>query len=375
MLTLVVTARRLRPYFQAYPVKVQTDVLLRKILQKCDITGQMTSWGKQWQVYVDGSSCRIGGGAGLHIVTDSGERFDYALKLRFKVTNNEEEYEPLLLGLTLARSLSATEVEVKADSQIVVGQVTGQFLTKGENLKRYLQRVGEKRDRFQYFANHQIPRGENQEAGWVTKAASGQEEVPLPDHVVAQTVDIAAVGIWVSAIEQAQYVLAEIHEGVCGNHASKRALALRIARAVYYWPNTHKDADKFARKCLKCQENAPIPHCPPAELTFVTAQWPFVQWGLDLIDPLPTGKGGVKFVIVAVDYFTKWVKAEALATITTRAITNFLWKSIICRFGIPQSFISDNGRNFDVCIIENGAWSSRSKPSIPLQDIRKPTAK
>lgn len=81
--------------------------------------------GRPWQVYVDGSSCRTGGGAGIHIVTESGEQLDYAVKLGFKVTNNEAKYEVLLSGLTIARSLGATKVEVKANSQIVVGQVNG----------------------------------------------------------------------------------------------------------------------------------------------------------------------------------------------------------------------------------------------------------
>lgn len=86
----------------------------------------------------------------MHIVLESGEELNYALKLGFKTTDNEAEYEALLAGLTIAKSLGATEVEVKHDSQVVVGQVTGQFAVKGENLKKYLQRVREERDLFQY---------------------------------------------------------------------------------------------------------------------------------------------------------------------------------------------------------------------------------
>ncbi|XP_035543613.1 uncharacterized protein LOC118347692 [Juglans regia] len=71
----------------------------------------------------------------------------------------------------------------------MVGQVTGQFLMKRENPKRYLQQVGEERDHFQYSAIHHIPRGDNQEVDGLVKAASGQEEVPLPDYVVTWTID------------------------------------------------------------------------------------------------------------------------------------------------------------------------------------------
>ena len=62
---------------------------------------------------------------------------------------------------------------------------------------------------------------------------------------------------------------------------------------------------------------------------------------------MPIGKGQVKFLLVAIDYFTKWVEAKALATITEAKIQSFLWKNIICRFGIPMTIISDNGRQFD----------------------------
>ena len=63
--------------------------------------------------------------------------------------------------------------------------------------------------------------------------------------------------------------------------------------------------------------------------------------------PLPIGKSQCKFIIVAVDYFTKWAEAEPLATITEQKIRNFLRRSIICRFGIPRALVSDNGKQFD----------------------------
>jgi transposase InsO family protein len=62
---------------------------------------------------------------------------------------------------------------------------------------------------------------------------------------------------------------------------------------------------------------------------------------------MPVRKGGWKFLVVAVDYFTKWAEAEALAAITTANIITFLWKSVVCRFGIPHAFVTDNGKHFD----------------------------
>lgn len=75
--------------------------------------------------------------------------------------------------------------------------------------------------------------------------------------------------------------------------------------------------------------------------------WPFAQWGIDFIGLLPQGKGQTKFVVVVVDYFTKWAETEALATITKKNVTNFIWRNIVCRFGVPIIIITDNGRQFD----------------------------
>ena len=147
--------------------------------------------------------------------------------------------------------------------------------------------------------------------------------------------------------KEADYVMREIHEGICGNHSGGRALAHKMIRQGYYWPTMHSDAMEFTKKCDKCQRFSFIPHRPPVELTTIRSPWPFAQWGVDIIGPLPTGKGGLKFAIVAVDYFTKWVEAEPLAIVTERKTTNFIWRSIVCRFGIPYTIVTDNGRQFD----------------------------
>ncbi|XP_030970091.1 uncharacterized protein K02A2.6-like [Quercus lobata] len=79
----------------------------------------------------------------------------------------------------------------------------------------------------------------------------------------------------------------------------------------------------------------------------MTAPWPFAQWGLDIMGPFPTAVRQLKFLVVGIDYFTKWVEVEALATITEKNVRSFVWRCIICRFGIPRVFVSDNGRQFD----------------------------
>lgn len=79
----------------------------------------------------------------------------------------------------------------------------------------------------------------------------------------------------------------------------------------------------------------------------VIGSWPFAQWGVDLIGPFPLARVQMRHVVAAVDYFTKWVEAEPLATITKAKTSNFLWWNVICRFGIPYAIVTDNGRQFD----------------------------
>jgi hypothetical protein len=95
-----------------------------------------------------------------------------------------------------------------------------------------------------------------------------------------------------------------------------------------------------SQSCDKCQRFGNLIHSPPETLTPMTAPWPFAQWGLDIMGPFPVGQRQLKFLVVGIDYFTKWVEAEPLATITEKNVRGFVWKTIICRFGIPRVFIS-----------------------------------
>ena len=147
--------------------------------------------------------------------------------------------------------------------------------------------------------------------------------------------------------KECEYILSEVHEGICGNHSGGGSLAMKILRQGFYWPTMKGDAFKFAKACDKCQRFANYSHSPVTNLTPLASPWPFAMWGIDLIGELPTAKGGVKYAVVAVDYFTKWAEAAPLATITAGKIKSFVFNSIVCRFGVPYKLISDNGKQFD----------------------------
>ena len=79
-------------------------------------------------------------------------------------------------------------------------------------------------------------------------------------------------------------------------------------------------------------------------MTSISSPWPFVQWGIDIMGPFPLGKKQLRFLIVAIDYFTKWVEEESVTMIMEAKVTSFVWKNIIYRFEVPHVIISDNGK-------------------------------
>ena len=78
----------------------------------------------------------------------------------------------------------------------------------------------------------------------------------------------------------------------------------------------------------------------------------------------------MKFLVVGIDYFIKWVEAEPLASITQQNVKNFVWKNIMCRFGVPRVLVFDNGRQFDNALFKDfcehfGIQNHYSSPAHP----------
>lgn len=115
---------------------------------------------------------------------------------------------------------------------------------------------------------------------------------------------------------EAEYVLLEVDEEICGDHMAAKALTYKVLWQGYYWPTIFKEATEYVKKCTKCQLNSPITHQPPEELYSILSPISFVVWEIDILGMLPKVKGQVSFVIVAINYITKWVKAKPLRQIT-----------------------------------------------------------
>jgi hypothetical protein len=101
------------------------------------------------------------------------------------------------------------------------------------------------------------------------------------------------------------------------------------------------DAAELVQKCARDQKQ-------PSSLTqLIQPTWPLQRWGLDLLGPLLPAQGNLKYVVVVVEYFSKWIEAKPLATITSITVQKFFWQNIVCRFGVPKDITVDNGTQFD----------------------------
>uniref|UniRef100_A0A2N9J2Z7 Uncharacterized protein n=1 Tax=Fagus sylvatica TaxID=28930 RepID=A0A2N9J2Z7_FAGSY len=329
-----------------------------------------------------------GSGLGVVLISPEGEMLEQAVRLGFGASNNEAEYEALLHGLRAAKRLGATFLNLHCDSQLIVNQLTGEYTAKDERMMAYRDLAKDLIKNFDRVNIERVGREHNGHADSLAGLASAvapdfrrtvivevQDSPSImrsspaivcqEDQKEAAKIRRDATRYWVSRegkLYKKSYtgpyllcvhpdvvpdLLYEIHEGVCGGHTGGRSLAHRAIGQGYWWPYMQKDAAQYVRRCEKCQLFAPAIHKPASQLNPISSPWPFAQWGLDLVGPLPRATGNRQWLIVATDYFTKWVEAEPLARITDSESRKFIWKNIITRFGIPRCFISDNGTQFD----------------------------
>ncbi|XP_019197162.1 PREDICTED: uncharacterized protein LOC109191030 [Ipomoea nil] len=358
-----------------------------------------------WSLATDGSSSKKGACGGVVITSLKGFKVYYALMYQFHPTNNEAEYEAFVNGLQCARDLGAEYIRAQTDSALVVGQVLGDYEVNGERLQAYRDLAMEKLTMFRGYTVHHVLRLDNADADILSKLAQDAPEhmskiariLMIPRHSIhrLQVAPIQpAEETWIldlmeylqhgrlpddpqrarkaklraprfqvqegrlyrrsyggplmrclTSIE-ADLVMKELHSGICSTYQGGRSLAHRIMVIGYYWPSIQLDCEKLARECETCQLYARMPGRPATFYQPVMTAIPFARWGVDILGPFPQLAGRRRFVIVAIDYFSKWIEAEPLATITSQQCARFLWRNVISPFGVPVHLISDNGRQF-----------------------------
>ncbi|XP_064979384.1 uncharacterized protein LOC135620382 [Musa acuminata AAA Group] len=239
--------------------------------------------------------------------------------------------------------MQVVAIRVLTDSQLVAEQLSGGYEARDPTMAKYLAQVKNLTTKFLHFTLSNVPRGENERADVLAKLASKPapkvgsevEELPARAIEIAAATSGGAPTTWVQELLrfkwdgtlppdkemarrlrhmhawytevggrlykrsftypllrclepfEAQTVLAEVHEGIYGEHIGGRTLAHKILRQGYYWPTMCRDAKAHVQWCSSCQEQARTPRQPAVPLTPIDCAWPFAQWGLDLLGPFP----------------------------------------------------------------------------------------
>ncbi|XP_050254592.1 uncharacterized protein LOC126700444 [Quercus robur] len=303
----------------------------------------------KWIIQTDGSSAQKRGGVGVVITTPDGEVMKYGVQLEFPATNNEAEYEGILTGLRLGKALGAKNLLIQSDSKLVIGQISGEYEAKEERMQKYLKLTRQLTQEFDTADFVQIPRNQNIGADEVSKLASSEagrtstdvaievQKYPSIEEVAVLTTQ--STNTWMTPLisflrdghlpqntdearkvkkraarftilndvlykrgfsmpylkcvdeDEAKYILEEVHGGVCGDHAGPRSLVNKVIRAGYFWPTMQGDAANLVRRCNRCQRYGNVQRLPAEKMTTISSPWPFAQWGIDIVGPLPQGKG------------------------------------------------------------------------------------
>jgi hypothetical protein len=143
--------------------------------------------------------------------------------------------------------------------------------------------------------------------------------------------------------EEVAKVMIEFHNSECGAHHYWKTTAHKILRSSYYWPSLCSDVYEFVKTCDKCQRFEGKQQLKSLPLKPIVVTGPFQQWGLDFIGEMhPPSSGQHRWILVATDYFTKWIEAIPTRNANHTVITNFLQEDIFSRFGCPKRIVTDN---------------------------------
>nr|GEZ71279.1 reverse transcriptase domain-containing protein [Tanacetum cinerariifolium] len=139
-------------------------------------------------------------------------------------------------------------------------------------------------------------------------------------------------------------ILNACHSGPTGGHYGANYTAKKVLDSGFYWPTIYKDAFELVKRWDSCQRQGKISQKDEMPQNSIQICKIFDVWGIDFMGLFSSSKGN-KYILVAVDYFSKWVEAKALPMNDARVVFKFL-KSLFFRFGTPKAIISDRGTHF-----------------------------
>nr|QBG82596.1 putative uncharacterized protein [Papaver somniferum] len=367
---------------------------------------------RQWEVFVDGSKNKEGAGIGILVIRQIGLEYnvyDDTLSTYMALVQTLASQIPNIKFRHLCRRdlrhadaltyissmLKDKSVEVIKITRVYEASISSQFsfATNQDTVEENIEdQVGE--DIHNDFDEEDILSRANQdedfsnEDDWRKVIHAFLQEGTLPaDHKQARKILSKAgrydlrdgilykksfLGPLLRCLsrKEGHQILKDIHYGDAGNHSGMRSLADKPKIQGYYWPTMIQDAARMSRRCEECQRFAKKIHAPATTLNSVGSPWPFVKWCVDIVGPFIEGSGKRRFLIVATDYFSKWVEAKALSRIRDVDVFTFIFQNIICRFGIPAEIVFDNGKqlqgkNIDMLFDTFKIRKNKSTPIYP----------
>ncbi|KAL1333382.1 hypothetical protein AAHE18_11G096500 [Arachis hypogaea] len=304
------------------------------VISKFDVLKYIFIGLVPWKLYFDGSRHKGGVGIGILIISPSGEPSKFLFELNYSCSNNEAEYEALIMGLELLLERGVKNVKIFRDSQLVVRQVSLEYRCVSENLRKYFNVATELLKREVLSLEKLDP--EDWRVPIVEYLKNPSLSVDRKLKYRAQSYVLISNVLFKKSVDgnlltclgkkEAYLALAKVYEGICGTHQSGKKMKWVINRRRLYWPTIQRDS---------------------SELHVIIKPWPFRGWALDLIGQIhPPSSKGHKFILVGVDYFSKWVEAIPLREVTHNEIIDFIEEHIVHRFGIPQSITTNQGTMF-----------------------------
>ncbi|XP_071718837.1 uncharacterized protein [Rutidosis leptorrhynchoides] len=281
-------------HFQGHPILVLTDQPLKQILCRSESSGHLAKWAINEE----------GTGAGLVLTSPDGEEYTYELKFCFYASNNEAEYETLLSGLRIALDMGITNLRAYVDSQIVAQQVNGTFDARDTSMGQYVKLVETISNKFDNLEVVKIPPNKNKKADVLRKLATltfdHLHKRVLVEELKEKSIHEKPIMMIVEGVKETWLTpyLRYLHDGVLPIDKAE-ARRIRVTAPTYEVINGVLYRKSYNGRLLRSTGNA-------------------------------------KFLVVAIDFFTKWVEAKALAKITGENVKKFVWHDIMCRYGVSN---------------------------------------
>lgn len=141
-------------------------------------------------------------------------------------------------------------------------------------------------------------------------------------------------------------ILRACHDELCGGQFADKRTSYKILRSSYYWPSLFKDEREYVRKCESYQRMGWLVQSDEMPLQPQVLIEPFERWALHFVGPINPMSKGKKYILVCIDYVTKWVEARALPRATQKVVVDFLFSNNFVRFGVPKEIVIDQGTQF-----------------------------